>query len=154
MRLTPYLHAKLTATELEATSSTKTIESLVRLFSDNIPGLDTEEALDALLSREKQVPTGMENGIAIPHATIDSIEETTLGIALLSEAVDFGTQDGSLVRLVFMILSPQGAISTHIKLLARIARLCSNKVFIESLMATKDSDELLRLLREEDQRHV
>lgn len=154
MRLSQYLQPELTVTDIQATTSTNTIESMVQLFASNIPGLDGKEALEALLAREKQVPTGLENGIAIPHATIKSTDKTTLGVGLLSQAVDFGTQDGSLVQLVFMILSPQKAMSTHIKLLARIARLCSNKTFVQSLKGAKDSDDLLRLLQEEDERHV
>ncbi len=154
MRLSPYLQPELITTDVDASSCTTVIESMVQLFSKVITGLDTDEALRVLLEREEQVPTGLENGIAIPHATIDSITDTTMGVALLPDAVDFGARDGSPVRLVFMILSPQDSISTHIKLLARIARLCSNLAFVQSLVDAKDEQDLRRLIFEEDQRHV
>ncbi len=154
MRLSPYLQPELITTDVDASSCTTVIESMVQLFSKVFTGLDTDEALRVLLEREEQVPTGLENGIAIPHATIDSITDTTMGVALLPDAVDFGARDGSPVRLVFMILSPQDSISTHIKLLARIARLCSNLAFVQSLVDAKDEQDLRRLIFEEDQRHV
>lgn len=154
MRLSSYLCPELVCTEIQASSAKTAIQAMVKVFSKNTPGLDGKAVLDALLSREAQVPTGMENGIAIPHATVESIKDTTLGVALLSNPVDFGTRDESLVSLMFMILSPADAISTHIKLLARIARLCSAQSFVHRLTKAKDKEELYKLLLEEDQKHV
>jgi PTS system nitrogen regulatory IIA component len=55
---------------------------------------------------------------------------------------------------MFLLISPQDAIATHIRLLARIARLCSFPAFLDRMLEAKDAAELYRVIREEDGKHV
>ena len=154
MRLSPHLHPELVVADLSATTNVEAIEALVDLSLEVLPGLDREVMLGALLDREQQVSTGLESGVAVPHATIEGVTETTLVVARLAQPIDFGTLDGSPVRIVFMMLSPPGAIATHIRLLARLARLCSSDAFLDAILTAPDAKALLEVVEQEDARHV
>lgn len=154
MRLSPYLQPELVVADLPATSNVEAIEGLVKLTLQVLPQLDRAALLGALLDREQQVSTGLESGVAVPHATLDGLAETTLAVARLAQPVDFGTLDGSPVRIVFMMLSPPDGIATHIRLLARLARLCSNDAFLTAILEAPDARALLEVIQQEDARHV
>jgi mannitol/fructose-specific phosphotransferase system IIA component (Ntr-type) len=154
MRLSPYLRPELVRADLSAADNLQAIERLVDVLVAAEPELDRQCLLDALLDREQQVSTGLESGVAVPHATVEGVHQTVLVIGRLAQPVDFGTLDGSPVRFIFMMLSPPGAIASHIRLLARIARLCSLPEFIEAMERAAGDAGLLEAIRQEDARHV
>jgi len=53
-----------------------------------------------------------------------------------------------------LLVSPQDSIATHIRILARIARLCTLGTFLERMLSAASADELYQTIREEDGRHV
>jgi PTS system nitrogen regulatory IIA component len=110
--------------------------------------------MEELLDREKSYSTGLECGIAVPHAMVEGVEKTVCLVATMQVPVNMGTVDGSLVHTAFLLLSPPEAVATHIRLLARIARLCSETAFVERLRRSPDAETLYRTIVEEDERHV
>lgn len=154
MRLSPYLKPELVVADLAATTNVEAIEALVDRTLEVLPQLDRATLRGALLDREQQVSTGLESGVAVPHATVAGLAETTLAAVRLAQPVDFGTLDGSPVRIVFMMLSPPDAIATHIRLLARLARLCSSDAFLTAILEAPDAQALLEVILQEDARHV
>jgi len=154
MRLSPFLRPELVVTDLPAATNVEVIEALADLAVAVLPGLDRSALLGALLERERQVCTGLQSGVAVPHARLDGLPETTLAVARLARPVDFGTLDGSPVRIVFMLLSPPDGIAAHIRLLARLARLCSNDAFLDAILEAADARALFEVIRLEDDRHV
>ena len=154
MRLSSFLHPELVVAGLKAVDNVDAVERLIDRLLTVQPGLDRRVLVGALLDREQQVSTGLESGVAVPHATVEGLEQTLLMVAQLEDGIDFGTLDGSPVRIVFMMLSPPGGIATHIRLLARIARLCSDEGFREALLSAGDSASLMEAIQREDARHV
>ena len=75
-------------------------------------------------------------------------------IAQIPEGVDYLALDTSPVNITFLLLSPPGKTGDHIRLLARIARLASNEVFLSRITKAKDAVEIYALTVEEDNRHV
>jgi PTS system nitrogen regulatory IIA component len=70
------------------------------------------------------------------------------------EALDFGALDSEPVDLLFLLLSPPDAQNLHLRLLARLSRIFSSQNLLERLRRAPGPKEVLRLLREEDARHV
>ncbi|MDO5645725.1 MAG: fructose-specific PTS transporter subunit EIIC [Dermabacter sp.] len=99
----------------------------------------------AMLEREGQMPTGMPGGFAIPHCKSEAVSEPSLGFLRLAEPVDFGSADGP-ADIVIGICAPAGAASTHLDLLAQLARALVRPEFLASLRAATTSDEVSRLV--------
>ena len=55
---------------------------------------DVEQLLADALAREAKSPTGLKDGIAIPHCRTTGVEVPTLVFARLAPPVDFGAKDG------------------------------------------------------------
>jgi PTS system nitrogen regulatory IIA component len=56
------------------------------------------------VTREKLGTTAVGNGIALPHATVDQLQQTTILVASLDQPVDFDSPDGRPVDIVSIVL--------------------------------------------------
>ena len=72
-------------------------------------GLTAATAIDGLQERESLGPTGVGNGIAIPHGKLKELSQITGLFARLETPVDFEALDDQPVDLVFLLLAPEGA---------------------------------------------
>lgn len=107
-----------------------------------------EQILDAVLNRESLGSTGIGNGIAIPHAKTDVVEQVVMVVGISRFPVDFDSPDGQKSRIFFLVLAPSKQASAHVELLASIARTCTSQVFRRMLEQARDSEEVVRLFME------
>ena len=106
--------------------------------------------LDAVEAREEHFPTGIEGGIAIPHAQSDSVTIPSVAVATCPSGVDFGADDGPS-NLIFLIAAPASGENTHLEILASLARKVMHEEFRESLRRQSDPAELAEILNREIQ---
>jgi nitrogen PTS system EIIA component len=107
-----------------------------------------DRAYNALLERESQASTGLESGIAVPHAKTDAVDSLTIAIGISASGVDFQALDGELSKLFFMLLAPPDQSGPHIEALAEIARLTRSPAFLRALIGAQTGAEVLELLRD------
>ncbi len=154
MRLSPYLRPDLVIQRLDAVG----VEGVVAALADHLERTgvvtpDDEVAL-ALAERERAHTTAMGRGMALPHATVASLERPLVLVALAPEPISFGPADVDPVRIFFVLLSPPGREGEHIKLLARICRLIRHPGFVDELMAAHDGATAIDVIRRADERRV
>jgi fructose-specific phosphotransferase system IIA component len=110
---------------------------------------DSETAYDALLAREAMGSTGLESGIAVPHAKTDAVGDLTIAIGIAPGGVDFDSIDGKPSRLFFLMLAPPDKSGPHIEALAEIARITTSHAFCRLLIAATSAEEVVALFQEE-----
>jgi mannitol/fructose-specific phosphotransferase system IIA component (Ntr-type) len=108
--------------------------------------------LEALLAREKIASTGMEHGIAIPHASVDGLPGPLAMLALCPAGVPFQSADGQPARLLVLLVIPRAAVTEHARTLAGIAKLLQYEELREALLRARSPREALGIIREEEQR--
>ena len=111
-----------------------------------LSGLAEKEIYNVLLDREHMGCTGMGNGVSIPHGRFEKLEAPLALFARLAHPVEFGAADGKRVDLVFLLLTPSGANTEHIKALAVISRILRDKQLCENIRNTQDAREVHHLL--------
>ncbi len=102
-----------------------------------LPAARSGEVLEAILSRERCVSTGMEQGIAIPHAAVDDVDRVVaaMGLVRRDSGLDFESIDGQRARLVVLLVIPRNQKLLHIRTLADIARVLQKAKVREQLLA-------------------
>ena len=65
-----------------------------------------DEIFQKLYEREKLGTTAFGNGIAIPHARIEGIQNAKIIMLKLTEAIDFNSIDNSKVDIVMSLFVP------------------------------------------------
>ena len=89
------------------------------------------EVLERVLERERSMSTGMERGVAIPHAAVDGVDDVlaAMGIVTREQGLAFDAIDARPVRLVVL----------HIRTLADVARVLGQESTREALIGAADS---------------
>ncbi|MBL8768132.1 MAG: PTS sugar transporter subunit IIA [Planctomycetes bacterium] len=123
-------------------------DQLVR--AQRLPSARRQQVLDALFQRERSMSTGMENGIAIPHCSLDEIEDTLVVLGVSREGVQFESIDGKPSHLILLLVTPRNKTKVHIRTLAEIAKLLNDAAFREKLIAAESSTDVVSLIRAQE----
>jgi len=116
-----------------------------------IAKVNQEDLVKVLLERERLGSTGIGGGIGIPHGKMKDLESLVLGFGLSRKGVDFESLDGKPAHIFFLLVTPENSTGLHLKLLARISRILKNEPFKNRLLGASDSDEILSIIKEEDE---
>lgn len=120
------------------------IDVLARLLAD---GGDAGPTHDALASREQLGSTGLGHGVAIPHGRSPAVAQARAAFVRLAHPIDFGADDGQPVDLVAALIVPAHFTDQHLKLLAELAELFSDRAMTAALREAPDSAALYEVLR-------
>lgn len=131
---------------LQGSTKNQIIEELLDLIVATGKVRDRDTALSDLMAREQKMSTGMEHGVAIPHAKTDVVDGLLVALGTHSEGVDFDSLDGTPARIFIMTLSPKNRSGPHIQFLAEISRILRSESVREMMLAAGSPDELLRIL--------
>ena len=155
MKLIDVLTEDCVFTELNAQDRDGVIKELLdKLVDCGRISKDKEQViLKALIDREELGSTAIGNGVAIPHAKIDAVDNIVAAFGISHKGVDFNALDGEKVYLFFLLVAPSDSAGPHLKVLARITRLLRDKNFREILMKAKSKEEAIKLIEEEDARY-
>lgn len=111
---------------------------------------DKESITKLLIEREKSMSTGIGNGVAIPHCTVSTINSITIVMVISKKGIDFDSIDNLPVKLVILLLVPKDKLSHHIKTLANIARIMSDKDLRNKLLTIKTPEGILKELKKQE----
>ncbi len=117
-----------------------------------LPAEREEQILEAVFSREKSMSTGMEKGIALPHAAVDEVDaiQACLGIIAEESGLPFDSIDGRPSRLVVLLIIPRSEKLLHIRTLAEIARSLTKDEVREGLLRATTPQEAHGVLAQAD----
>jgi len=150
MKILEVLAPESILVDLQARDKKGVIEELATPVA-RITGVDQEELVRVLLDRERLGSTGIGGGIGIPHGKLKDLDALALGFGISRKGVDFESMDGRPTRIFFLLVTPENSTGLHLKLLARISRILKNDPFKERLLEAMDSDEVCRIIAEEDE---
>jgi fructose-specific phosphotransferase system IIA component len=124
------------------------IHNIIELMSRQ-PGLEDPVVFEQeVVRREREIPTGLQMGAALPHARSRVVKEIVMAFARLESGVDFGASDQEPARLIFLFGVPTDQINDYLKLVARLCRLVKVKSFRKKLLTAKNPDEVIGLLQD------
>lgn len=152
MKIMDFLNEKAVCANLRAQDKEGVIRELVDQLYKAGAIKDKEELTNALLSRESLGSTGIGQGIGIPHGKSSKVKELVAAFGLSRKGVNFVSLDGEPVYIFFLLVAPEDSAGPHLKALARISRLLKDKYFRDCLREAKDEKEIIRIIREEDEK--
>lgn len=139
--------------DLEAESWEDVMKSLGQKLIDE--GYTKESYIDALITREKDFPTGLDIdglGVAIPHTDVSHVNKAGIAIGVLKKPVTFiqmGSDDEEIgVKLVFMLAVTDP--NAHIDELQRIIEIIQDKDVLEKLFTVTDKDTIIEVIKEKE----
>lgn len=114
-----------------------------------LPEGTADGVLEQVLARERSMSTGMERGIAIPHAAVDHVDRVVAAMGIVSrpEGLSFESIDARPARLVVLLVIPRSQKLLHIRTLADVARVLALDSVREALLAAKSGAEAWQALQ-------
>ncbi len=122
--------------------------AMVRLLAGELAGLtgwSKRSLIQTALDREAQDSTYLGYGLAIPHARVFDIPQPAVYLARSTPGVDW---QGSMARLVFLVVVPEECPEWHLQLLSRIVRWRQKSGLSEEEMVSMSAATLAAGLRE------
>lgn len=98
---------------------------------------------ERVLAREAEGSTGIGEGIAIPHAKTEAVNEPGLASMIVRDGVDYESLDDEPAHLFFMIAAPAGGADVHLEVLSRLSRMLMDDDFRDALIQAKTPEEYL-----------
>jgi PTS system nitrogen regulatory IIA component len=117
-------------------------------------GLAAAKVNEALLEREGLGPTGVGQGVALPHARLHELDRVRGLFLRLERPLDFEAVDRQPVDLVFCLLAPASAGVEHLKALALVSRTLRDPALCAKLRANSDPATLHTILTESGPRNL
>ena len=143
-----FLSRRTIIPDLAASDRDKAIRQLTELAAEN-EGLPAEEIFKAVLARENQMGTAIEEGCAMPHARVDSVKKPIVAFARSVSGIDWNSPDGKTTHYIFLILTSGSDTESQLAILRAISLSISQKTFRESLSNAKDQKQIWNIMHKE-----
>jgi len=111
-------------------------------------GLSSAICVDGLQERESLGPTGVGNGIALPHARLEEMDRIIGVFIRLEKPLDYESVDRQPVDLIFGLFAPKDSGVEHLKALALVSRTMRDPGICAKLRANADPAKLYAILTE------
>ena len=149
MEILEYLSKNRIKVDLKGKNKEEVIKEMAQVFvKDGILNADDlDEFISSIYEREKLSPTGMQDGVAIPHTKTLLIKKMSLALGISKTGIDFVSMDDEPSKLIFMIAAPEDAKGEHLDLLAEISKLSFEEELVEKIESAETVEEVLILLK-------
>ena len=146
MKLTDFVTPEHVKMGLEGENKEEVIEELVELLGETCDVCDTDKIFEAVMKRERDGSTGLEKGIAIPHAKCDAVDKLSIVIGIANEGIDFESLDGKPTNLFFMMVAPVTESGPHVQAIAKIVKMIKVEGFKDMLLRAKTAANVIDVL--------
>lgn len=140
-RLTNYFNRKNIAANITANNKKVVFDHLTQLLSQDNQALQNT-IHECLIKRERLGSTAIGHHIAIPHASIEGLEQPIIALLTLQKDIDFDEPHQENVSTVLGLLTPPAKSEPHIDLMSTLSKLLSKKNVLENLRKAESTDDL------------
>ena len=153
MKIMDYLKEDGVISDLQGIDKLSVLKELSRVLVKPYQSPLAEEITQAVLNREKLSPTGIGEGIAIPHGRLKRSKDFIVSFGRSIKGINFDSMDYKPTHLFFLVMAPENSAVENLKLLTRIVTLLKDPSFKKQLMKALSQRELFQLIAEEDEKY-
>jgi mannitol/fructose-specific phosphotransferase system IIA component (Ntr-type) len=148
VRLVDALTARNFILRMQAVTREEAIAELSRVIALT-SGLSAALIEQAVLKRERIMPTGLEKGVAIPHARLEELSGLLVGLGISLEGIDFDAPDGKPAKIILMILSSMEDEGVQLELIADAAGIFRDDAIRAKALKSSGYTEFRALIKSE-----
>lgn len=134
--------------DLKSTDKVQAVEELIDVLAKQKLIRNRKMILTRLIDRENLESTALGDGIAVPHARVDSDGEISIAVGRSSEGIDFSAPDKKKVHLIIVIIWNPHLPGLFNHLFAGLAHFLRDPHFRRRIFEAKDKNVLWEALGE------
>lgn len=142
---------------MQADNRDDALNRLVDLLEEKKKLQDPKRFYQAILEREKIVPTAIGLGVAVPHAKLHCYKDFFIAIGIqVQQGLEWNALDGMPVQLIFMIGGPDNRQTEYLRILSHLTMAIKNKERRKQLLechCTKKVIELFNAMLNDEEVH-
>ena len=154
MRLSELLNANAVTLRLKARAKREALVEMTDLLEAAHGFHSQGEILDRVMRREAMMTTGIGYGVAIPHGKARSVDRMAAAVGVSPEGLEFEYEDGQLVHLVVLFVSPENATTQHVRVLANISRLLKEESVRTNLREAKSPEAFMAAVQSAESAYI
>jgi len=143
MNIKSVLEENLIALNLKGSNKEEIIKELLDLLVKAGKVDDASLAYKDIISRENKMSTGIQDGIAIPHAKTKAVKSLVACIGVKKTGADFASLDGKPSNIFILTLSSPDRIGPHVQFLAEISNIIINQESRDKILSAKTPKDIL-----------
>ena len=146
-RLSAWLSARRTVIWETPVEKDAVLKTLAWAVADDAGIEDREGLLEAIMRRETQGSTFLNEGVAFPHVRLEGLTAPIMALGLTRGGVSDAATE-TPIELVFLILSPAEAPEAQVRLLGLASRAARNRFLVQALRTAPTVEEALKAVRD------
>lgn len=146
MNLSHLTNSNLVFLNREFSTKEEVIDYLIEKLYNEGKITSKEMFKKSVMYRESLTPTGIEQGLAIPHGKDECVKEASFAVMTLKKPINRweSVVEGNQVKYVFLLAIPEvDTEGTQMKLLAEMMKKMSNLTYTKNLYSSKTVEEFL-----------
>ena len=127
--------------QTESTDRNSILLKMLRMLAYQHGIGNVNQAYEALLKRENDVPSIIAPNIAIPHVRLESLDNIVVGIVTSKKGIIYPKKEDNPIRLLILILAPKDAPGAYLQTLSSLAKICQDPTtadVVSGLSTTQD----------------
>lgn len=136
---------------IELSDETMTRDTVINQLIDQLADHDyiSNKSIlkEAVMAREAESTTAIGMNVAIPHAKSSVVKQPIVAVLNNKAGVEWESLDGSLPKIIFLIVVPSQSNDVHLKLLQRLSRTLMNDDIRMQLINAQSKDEIYNILK-------
>ena len=148
-----YLQEALAAGGVLLELAGRTPQDAIAELADEIPASKLPRGTNVAelaLERERELPTNVGCGVAIPHARVPGLQKSLVVFGRSSEGIQFDPGTSEEVRLIFLLVSPAEQPDLQVLLLSQLAGVAGNPDNRKRLEEAGSEAEILAIFASAD----
>ncbi|MDR1836931.1 MAG: PTS sugar transporter subunit IIA [Treponema sp.] len=133
--------------DMEAEDKDEAFEEMVAHYCQAGNSNAYDEILEAIVTREAKMSTGIRKGIAVPHGKTGAVDTMRGVLGISKKGIQYDSLDGEPVYILFMIISPMEDSEKYLRLLKHLAEMMEIPQFKTELQVQKDPQSAYKVIR-------
>jgi mannitol/fructose-specific phosphotransferase system IIA component (Ntr-type) len=134
--------------DLKTKDKVEAIEELLDLLVKQKLVSNKKLTLTRIIDRERLDSTAIGEGVALPHARVDTGGEIAIAVGRSEKGISFDAADSKLVHLIILVVWNPTLPGLFNHLFAGLARFLIKPEYRQRLLQSKDKAELVKILSE------
>lgn len=110
--------------------------------TSTLADVDQKTIYQGLKEREKAGSTAFSHNIAIPHCSLEGINDILMGAITVPTGAEFKALDGKKTKLFVFMISPTSQRNQHIRLLSETSRLLRLPNFVQNILNMDKAEDI------------
>ena len=122
----------------------KVFMGLLQLLAYNRGIGNVNIAFNTLVEREKEVPTIVAPGIAMPHARLEGVDNLVVAVATSENGIRMSEGPDCIAKLLILILVPKDTPGLYLQAVSSLSRILKDPTVVSHVSGLSTSEDVWR----------